>query len=64
MHRLLELLKEHPILGMLSSLFASFQSFMQTSTPVLQYLGLLIGIGIGVLTLLIKLKDLQHKKTK
>jgi hypothetical protein len=64
MPRLIELLKEHPALGMLTSLFASLQSFMQTSTPVLQYLGLLLGTAIGLLTLLTKIREWRRKGAK
>lgn len=54
-------LKEHPEYGLFSSVVASVQSFIETSTPVLQYVGLVLGILIGVVTLAIKLRE-AHKK--
>lgn len=60
MHKLNIMLREHPGLGMFSSVGGALQTLIDTSTPVLQYLALVIGIGIGILTLLIKIKELRR----
>lgn len=64
MHKLNLLLREHPGLGMFSSVGGALQTLIDTSTPVLQYLALVIGIGIGILTLFIKIKELRGNTTR
>lgn len=64
MHKLNLFLREHPGLGMFSSVGGALQTLIETSTPVLQYLALVIGIGIGILTLLIKIKELRGNTTR
>ncbi len=64
MQKLNIFLREHPGLGMFSSVGGALQTLISTSTPVLQYLALVIGIGIGILTLLIKIKELRRNTTR
>lgn len=64
MHKLNLFLREHPGLGMFSSVGGALQTLIETSTPVLQYLALIIGVGIGILTLLIKIKELRRNTTR
>ncbi|MDX2000971.1 MAG: hypothetical protein SFW35_00935 [Chitinophagales bacterium] len=61
MHKFSDFLREHPFFGMASALLASMQAFMDTSTPYLQYLALLLGVAIGFVTLLVKLRELRQK---
>jgi hypothetical protein len=49
---------------MFSSVGGALQTLMDTSTPVLQYLALIIGIGIGVITLITKIKELRRNSTR
>lgn len=58
MTKLLCWLKDHPGAGLFSSISGVLQTFIETSTPVLQYLGLLVGLMIGLVTLIIKLREL------
>lgn len=51
-------LREHPELGIMSSVSGVLQTFLDTSTPILQFLGLLIGVLIGLLTLMLKIRQL------
>lgn len=63
MHTILCFFKNHPEWGMATSLSAVVQTFIDTSTPVLQYMGLVIGVLIGVLTLYARIRDIrQHGK--
>ena len=64
MHRIAELLKDHPSVGIATSVTGALQAFMQTSTPFLQYLALLLGVGIGMVTLVIKTIELRNKKAR
>ena len=64
MQKLNLFLREHPGLGMFSSVGGALQTLIDTSTPVLQYLALVIGIGIGILTLFIKIKELRRNTTR
>jgi len=61
MHKLTIFLREHPGWGMFSSVGGALQTLIDTSTPVLQYLALLIGVGIGILTILAKWRELRRK---
>lgn len=45
---------------MFSSVGGALQALIETSTPILQYLALVIGVGIGLLTLLAKIKELRN----
>ena len=64
MQKLNLFLREHPGLGMFSSVGGALQTLIDTSTPMLQYLALVIGVGIGILTLLIKIKELRRNTTR
>ena len=61
MHKFVWYLREHPELGIMSSISGVMQTFLDTSTPILQFLGLLIGVLIGLLTLLLKLRELLRR---
>ena len=54
-------LRERPELGILSSISGVLQTFLDTSTPLLQFMGLLIGVLIGLVTLVLKLRELFRK---
>ena len=62
MPKLLDLLKEYPAFGFLSTTTAALQAFIETSTPVLQFLGLLIGVAIGIITLALKVREITRKE--
>ncbi len=64
MHKVTIFLREHPGWGMFSSVGGALQTLMDTSTPVLQYLALIIGIGIGIITLITKIKELRRNSTR
>lgn len=62
MQKLSIFLREHPGWGMFSSVGGALQALIETSTPILQYLALLIGVGIGLLTLLAKWRELRKSR--
>lgn len=64
MQKLSIFLREHPGWGMLSSVGGALQTLIETSTPLLQYLALIIGLGIGILTLITKYRELRKKSTR
>lgn len=45
----------------MSSVSGVLQTFLDTSTPLLQFMGLLIGVLIGLITLVLKLRELFRK---
>jgi len=61
MHKLVIYLKDHPGMGITTSLLGFMQSFIETSTPYLQYTALMLAVAIGVLTFIAKYKDLKEK---
>ena len=61
MPKLICFLKDHPLVGMFSSVSAVLQAFIETATPILQFIGLFIGIIIGLLTVIAKLRELRKK---
>jgi hypothetical protein len=54
-------LQDHPLIGMISTLFAFVSSFIADSTPVIQWLSMLVFLSIGVVTLILKFKQLFKK---
>ncbi len=61
MHNLfLTTLKDHPELGIGAVLTGVLQSVITASTPILQFLGLAIGVTIGAVTLYTKVYDLPY----
>lgn len=57
-------LTQKPLFGLICSLSSALLSFIADSTPILQYTGLVIGIMIGAITLIGKLKDIYDKFKK
>lgn len=64
MKKVEDFLRKHPTLGFLTSLWAFIQPFMDTLTPILQFIALVIGVGIGALTLRLKLMEYNEKRAK
>lgn len=62
MHKLTLFLREHPGWGIFSSVGGALQTLIDTSTPILQYLALIIGVCIGVITLLTKWRELRRQR--
>lgn len=62
MPKLFCFLKDHPLLGMLSSVSGVLQTLIETTTPVLQFLGLLLGVIIGLLTVAAKMRELKRPR--
>lgn len=62
MPKLLCFFRDHPLLGMLSSVSGVLQTLMETTTPILQFIGLFIGVLIGLVTLAAKLRDLKKPR--
>ena len=56
------LLENHPSIGLLATITASIQSFIETASPILQFIGLIVGVSIGIVTLLIKIKHWKKDK--
>jgi len=59
---MIDTLRNHPMIGMGSAAGGSLLPFINTLSPYLQFLGLLIGILIGLFTLAIKWKQLNGDK--
>lgn len=57
-------LAHHPIIGFVSTLIGFIAPFIDGIIPVLQLLTLIVGLGIGLLTLEAKLKERKNGKTK
>jgi hypothetical protein len=57
-------LRKHPTLGFVTSLWAFMQPFLDTLTPILQFVALVIGVMIGGITLRLKIMEYNEKKVK
>jgi hypothetical protein len=64
MNRVEDFLRKHPTLGFVTSLWAFLQPFLDTLTPILQFVALVIGVMIGGITLRLKLMEYNEKKVK
>ena len=64
MEKVEDFLRKHPTLGFVTSLWAFLQPFLDMLTPILQFVALVIGIGIGVLTFRLKLMEYNEKRAK
>jgi len=55
-------LKSHPeLFGFTAAIVGVMQSFIDYATPLLQFVGLLVGVLIGIVTLIIKVRQLREK---
>lgn len=61
-HSVSQTLSKSPEIGVLSSLVATVFPFIETVTPILQVMGLVVGLAIGILTAAIKYKE--YKKLR
>ena len=59
--KIIETLQARPLIGLFSTATGSFMPMIEEVTPMLQFLGLVIGVGIGVLTLYCKVLDIVRK---
>jgi len=64
MEKVEDFLRKHPTLGFVTSLWAFCQPFLDTLTPILQFIALVIGVMIGAITLRLKLMEYNEKKVK
>ena len=64
MEKVEDFLRKHPTLGFVTSLWAFLQPFLDTLTPILQFVALVIGVMIGGVTLRLKLMEYNEKKVK
>ena len=64
MEKVEDFLRKHPTLGFVTSLWAFLQPFLDTLTPKLQFVALVIGVMIGGVTLRLKLMEYNEKKVK
>lgn len=62
MEKVEDFLRKHPTLGFVTSLWAFLQPFLDTLTPILQFIALVIGVMIGAITLRLKLMEYNEKK--
>ncbi|MDO9187119.1 MAG: hypothetical protein Q7W13_13985 [Bacteroidia bacterium] len=60
--KLVHLLSKEPLIGYVSSLGTSFILFIQGVFPVLQLIGVIVGIGVGVITFYGKYLEIKNKK--
>ncbi|MPM07434.1 hypothetical protein SDC9_53740 [bioreactor metagenome] len=59
MNMLLLLLSQKPEIGLLSSICVTLVSIIQNLTIWLQLLGILLGVGVAVLTIIAKLLEIK-----
>jgi hypothetical protein len=64
MEKVEDFLRKHPTLGFVTSLWAFLQPFLDTLTPILQFVALVIGVMIGGITLRLKVMEYNEKKVK
>ena len=64
MNKVEHFLRKHPTLGFVSSFWAFLQPFLDTLTPILQFVALVIGVMIGGITLRLKLMEYNEKRAK
>lgn len=68
MNDLLETLSRKPVIGYISSLGASAISFLDDIMPWCQFAGIIIGLLVGVLTIIAKTLEIRklkkHSKSK
>lgn len=60
--KLVYLLSKEPLIGYVSSLGTSLILFIQGVMPVLQLIGVIVGIGVGVITMYGKYLEIKNKK--
>jgi len=51
-------------IGMTGGFGAWMTKFMETSTPIIQYIGLCLGCAVAFLTVMIRFKDLIKNRSK
>lgn len=56
-YKINHLLSDHPEIGILGSVGSFLLSLINNLTPVLQFIALIIGVAIGIVTLMIKWRD-------
>ena len=62
MHRMEQMLSKYPILGVFSSVGGSMFPLIETLSPVVQFIGMIVGVFIGIFTLAIKYKEYKNLK--
>ena len=55
-------LQKHPVVGMLFGITGSALHWVNILSPFLSFLGLIIGVGIGAITLHLKLMEWKQKR--
>lgn len=64
MEKVEDFLRKHPTLGFVTSLWAFVQPFLNTLTPILQFVALVVGLMIGCITLRLKIMEYNERKVK
>ena len=54
------ILQRYPILGIVSSFGGCVLPLINYLSPIVQFLGMLVGVFIGIFTLLIKIKEWRN----
>lgn len=62
MLRMEQMLSKYPILGVFSSVGGSMFPLIETLSPVVQFIGMIVGVFIGIFTLAIKYKEYKNLK--
>lgn len=55
-------LQKHPLLGIISGLMGSSLHFINILSPILSFIGLVLGIGIAAITLHLKVLEWKEKR--
>ena len=60
LHNMENTLQKHPILGIISSIGVFILPYIEMLSPIIQFFGMIIGVLIGIFTLLIKIKEWKN----
>lgn len=55
------ILSQKPEIGMTASILGAVIPYIDTLSQIFQFIGLVTGVAIGVITLMIKINEWRHK---
>jgi prepilin signal peptidase PulO-like enzyme (type II secretory pathway) len=57
-------LSEKPMVGMYSSFGGFIIPFIDAITPILQFLGVLVGLAVGIITFMVQMKNYRKPRNE
>ena len=64
MTKLLGILQENPTIGALTTVIAFMSTLIENTTPIIQWVSGVVFLSIGIVTLVLKIKELLNKGDK